>query len=102
MNPGITSVAAKDGVDGFENRNVDDGHGATGAARSKLLAKGADFARRKRGVIESAGINRDRVPAVNGVERIFWREAGASRLDAIEARAKEISKTGRVRAVAET
>ena len=102
LNTRVTSVAAKDGVNGIENGDVNDGHGATSAAGSELLAKDAQFAGRHRCVIKPAGVNRDRVPAMNGVERIFWRQRGACRPRAIEARAKEITEAQRTRVVAET
>ncbi len=102
LKPGVTSVAAKDGVDRIENRNVDNGHGATGATGPKLLAKGAQFARRHRCMIQSAGVNCDRVPAMNRVERIFWRQCGARRLHAVKARSKEITKAQRPGVITET
>jgi len=48
LNTRVTSVAAKDGVNGIENGDVNDGHGATSAAGSELLAKGPDLAGRYR------------------------------------------------------
>src|SRR5947208_10674839 len=102
LNTRVTSVAAKDGVNGIENGDVNDGHGATGAAGSELLAKGADLAGRERGVIKAAGVNCDRVPAMNRVERIFWRQRGARRLNAVKARSKEITKAQCTGVVTET
>src|SRR5438270_13115070 len=83
LNSAITLIAAEDGVDRIENGDVNDCHRATGPGRSELFAKGPDLAEGDGSVIESAGINGDRVPAMNGIERIFWRERGARRLRAI-------------------
>ena len=101
-NTGVAFVITNNGVDRVEHRDVNDSHGATGAAGSELLAKDAQFAGRHRCVIKPAGVNRDRVPAMNGVERIFWRQRVACRPRAIEARAKEITEAQRTRVVAET
>src|SRR5205814_9577307 len=97
----VTLVTAKNGVDGIENRNVDDGHRAAGASGSELLAKSPDFTGRYWRVIETAGVNRDRVPAMNGVSRIFWSQRGARGLHAVKARAEEIAKAQRTRVVGE-
>src|SRR2546430_11947996 len=43
LNSAITLIAAKNGVDRVENRNVDDGHRAAGASGSELLAKSPDL-----------------------------------------------------------
>src|SRR5207302_7928077 len=83
LKTGVTLITAEDGVDRIENGDVNDCHRATGPGRSELFAKGPDLAEGDGSVIESAGINGDRVPAMNGIERIFWRERGARRLRAI-------------------
>ena len=101
LKTGVALVTAEDGVHRIENGDVNDCHRTTGAGWSELFAKGPDLAGRYRRVIESAGVNGDRVPAMNGVECIFWRERGPRRLHAIEARAKEITKAQRTRVVAE-
>src|SRR2546430_9201290 len=101
LNSAITLIAAKDGIDRIENRNVDDGHRATGASWSELFAKDPDLTGRYWRVIESAGVNGDRVPAMNGVSRIFWSQRGARGLHAVEARAEEIAKAQRIRVVGE-
>ena len=97
----ITLVAAKNGVDRIENRDVNDGHGAAGAAGSELFAKGADFTERERGVIESAGVDGDLVPAMNRIERILRGLICASGLRAAEARSEEIAETGCARVIAQ-
>ena len=97
----ITLVAAKDSVDRIENRDVHDGHGATGASGSELLAKGANFTGRDRGVIESAGVDGDLVPAMNRIERVFRGLICASGLRAAEARSEEIAETGCARVIAQ-
>jgi len=97
----VTLVAAEDGVDRIENGDVNNGYRAAGASWTELFAKCPDLAGRYRRVIETAGVNRDRVPAMNGVERIFWRQRGARRLNAVKARSKEITKARCIRVVAE-
>src|SRR2546430_1625739 len=99
LNSAITLIAAKNSVDRIENRNVDDGHRAAGASGSELLAKSPDLTGRYWRVIETAGVNGDRVPAMNGVSRIFWSQRGARGLHAAKARAKEIAKAQRTRVV---
>jgi len=71
---------------------VNDGHGATGAAGSELLAKCSDLTQRDRSVIQPTGVNRNRVPTMNRVERIFRGEGGARGLDTVEARPKKSLK----------
>jgi hypothetical protein len=39
---------------------------------------------------------------MNRVERIFWRQRGARRLNAVKARSKEITKAQRTGVVTET
>ena len=101
LKTGVALVTAEDGVDGIENGDVNDCHRTTGAGWSELFAKGPDLAGRYRRVIESARVNRDGIPAMNGVECVFWRQRGSRRPHAIEARAKEITKAQRARVVAE-
>src|SRR6202011_3473029 len=90
LDSGITLVATEDGVDRIENCDVNNSHRATGATGSELLAKCPDLAGRYWCVIKAAGVNRDRVPAMNGVERVFRCQGGARRLHSVEARTKEI------------
>jgi hypothetical protein len=47
---------------------VNDGHGAAGAARAELLAERTCFTQRDGCVIEPAGINRDLIPAMYGID----------------------------------
>ena len=102
LNAAVTSVAAKDGVDRIEDRDVDDGHGATRAARSQLFAKGANFTGRDRGVIESAGVDGNLVPPMNRIERILRGLICGSGRRAAEPRSEEVPETSRARVGAKT
>jgi hypothetical protein len=46
-----------------------DGHGAAGAAGAELFAEGAVLAGSDRGVIQTGGVDRDFVPAVDWLVR---------------------------------
>src|SRR5262249_225133 len=52
-------------------------------------------------MIEAAGVDRDLVPTVNGIEGFFWRLVRRTRRRRTEARPEEITKTECVRVVAE-
>src|SRR5437667_3680055 len=86
LNSAVTFVAAHNRVYRIEDCDVNDRHGATGASWSELLAKGANFARRYRCVIDSARIDRDLVPAMKRVESILGNDRSARGLSAAETR----------------
>ena len=65
---GITLISAENRVHRIEHRDVDNSHGPSRATRSELLAKRAKLSGRDRGVIESARVNGDLVPAMNRIE----------------------------------
>ncbi len=66
---GVALVASPDGVDGVVDRDVDDGHGARGAAGPGLGAGLPVVARPRRRVVAPAGVDGDRVPVAQPVGR---------------------------------
>ena len=72
LNSGIALVFALTGIDCVKDGDVDDGHGSAGAAGAELFAKGAVFAGSYGGVIQTGGIDRDFVPAVDWLIRKFF------------------------------
>src|SRR5207302_9467677 len=83
----------------IEDCDAHDRNRATGASWSKLFAESPHFSGSDRSVIESAGVDGDCVPTMNGINRVFWGESGARGLDTVEARAKKITETERTRVV---
>src|ERR1700730_9435923 len=88
----VTLITAQHGVDRIEHRDVNDGHRATGTDGPKLLAEGAQFARRHRSVIESAGIDCNLVPAVDGIEPGFGGLKLGDVLGSVKARTKNVAE----------
>lgn len=71
---GVTAILSLQRVDRIEDCDVHNRHGPAGATWSKLFAEDTSVARRDRCVIETAGINRDGVPAVKRIQT-FLRAA---------------------------
>jgi len=73
-------IFSKRGIDRLEDGDVDNGHGAAGAAGPELFPERAVLARRNRRVIETRGIDRDLVPAMDRFLRDrFARRVGCVR-----------------------
>ena len=77
-------VAAVNGIDRVENRDMHDGHRAAGPARPELLAKDAGVTGRDRRMIETARVDRDLVPTMNGIASRMMVGKRRSGLIAIE------------------
>ena len=95
---GVALVSAHDRVDRVEYRDVDDCHGACGAARPQLLGEVVaifDFGHRLR-VVEPAGVDRDLVPVSDREQRAA--RIGARDVDqagAVAAREVCVGRRGR-------
>ena len=72
LNSGVALVLTEDRIDGVEDRDVDNGHGAAGAAGAKLFAKRAMFALGNRRMIQAGSVDGDLVPVVDGIAREFF------------------------------
>src|SRR6266404_706474 len=66
--PGIALLFAEHRGNGVEHRDMNDRHGSTRSTRSKLFFPDPIFADRRRGVVETARINRDLIPSPHRVE----------------------------------
>ncbi len=64
----VTLIAAFDCVYRVEDRDVHNGHGAGGPARSKLFTENAVFTGKDRGVVKACGNERDLIPTTDWVE----------------------------------
>src|SRR5437762_3657404 len=67
---GVALIIADRGVYRIEHRDVDDGHRPAGSARTQLCLESAILTGCGRGVVETAGVNRDLIPATNRVESV--------------------------------
>ncbi len=77
-------VAPVNGIDRVENRDMNDGHGAAGPPRPEALAEDAGVAGRDRRMIETARVDRDLVPTMNGIGSGVGERKRRSGLIAIE------------------
>ena len=93
MHSRIAAVAVVNGIDRVENRDVHDGHRAAGPARPELLAEDARVTGRDRRMIETARIDRDLVPTMNGISVQVILGQQRRRLIAIELRPKRVAET---------
>ena len=71
VNSGEALILLVQRIDYVEDRDVNNGHGAAGAAGAELFAKGAMFARRNRRMVQAGGVYGDLIPVVDGILRQF-------------------------------
>src|SRR5205823_2956852 len=65
---GIALIFTDDRIHGVEHRDVYDGYRPARPPRTELLSKNAILSRRRRSVVEPAGVNRDLVPTPDCVQ----------------------------------
>ena len=70
LRPGVTGVTADDRVERIEHGNVDNRHCPAGTPGPELFSKNAVLPWRDWSMIETAGINRDHVPAMERIEAL--------------------------------
>ena len=70
MRRSITGVTTNNRVERIEHGDVDDCHRPAGATGPQLFSENAVFPKGDRGMIETARINRDYVPAVKRIEAL--------------------------------
>src|SRR6266404_2025207 len=80
LNSGEALVLARCCIDSVKNRNVNNGHGAAGAAGAELFAKGAMFARCNRRMVQAGSVDGNLIPAVNGIARELFDVVNQVRL----------------------
>ena len=76
---------------------MDDRHGPSSATRPELLAKGPNFGRHHRRVIEASRVDRDQIPAVNRLETKCRRHMPVDRNSWLEVRSVRVTETGILR-----
>src|SRR5207237_10166473 len=69
---GVALVPAQNRINYVEDRDVNNGHGAAGPARTQLFAECAIFAGSNWGVIEAGRVDGDLVPAMHHITGRFW------------------------------
>ena len=84
VNSGKAVVAAVNGIDRVENRDMHDGQRAAGPTRPELLAEDAGLTGSDRRMIETARIDRDLVPTMNGTGSRLMEGKRRSGLIALE------------------
>src|SRR5438045_9364900 len=71
---GVTGVTADDRIKHIKHGDVDNRHCPAGTPRTELLSENAILPRGDRSMVETAGINRDQIPAVERIEPLTWRD----------------------------
>ena len=72
LNTDVALITLNDRIDSIKDGDVHNGHRAAGAAGAKLFAEYSSFTGPDGCVIESAGVDRDLVPAMNRIKTQFW------------------------------
>ena len=88
MCTGVTGVTAHDRIKRIKHGDVDNRHCPAGTPRTELLSENAVLPRGDWSMIETAGINRDQIPAVERIEPLTWSDSRRDVCSAMKQRSK--------------